>query len=117
MKAIDYFHKYEAKIILAADEHEVNLIALDIWKDMSTEVLEIGKARNAKANGTLIAIMKEQNQKWNALSRMFIHETLSGSLKDSPVVVKKGGVTRENDFLKHWCKQLPQLRIELGEFK
>ena len=65
MKAKEYYEKY---LIGLTPENEKE----KMWELITAflaEVVEIQKTRQAKSNSALIAIFREQNQKWNALCK------------------------------------------------
>lgn len=70
MKAKEYFEKYKARISVDDGDASYNA-ALDICSDMYGEVKELIKIRNVSTDAGLVAIVREMNQKWNALKRIF----------------------------------------------
>lgn len=70
MKAKEYFKNYGPLIILTqGEESDKHLKGLLL--DMNTETLEVLKARGVKKNEAAVAVLKEQNDKWNAIGRLF----------------------------------------------
>lgn len=74
LKAKDYFEKYKETIMTGEGVHE-------LLTEMSTEVTDIAKQRNIKTDAGLLSILREMNQKWNALERMFEKEFNTPILK------------------------------------
>jgi hypothetical protein len=93
MKAVEYFEKYQNKLNKPED-------AAELFLEMSKEVEEIAKQRNAVSDEAAIAIMKELNQKWNSLRRMFLKKLGSSILI-------------ENAFMVFWKKEVPSLNGEM----
>ncbi|MFA7157470.1 MAG: hypothetical protein WC123_07265 [Bacilli bacterium] len=74
LKAKDYFEKYKETITTEKGLQ-------DLLTEMSTEVADIGKQRNIKTDAGLTSILREMNQKWNSLARMFEKEFNMSILK------------------------------------
>jgi hypothetical protein len=64
MKASDYFEKYKTSINTKEG-------AAELFIEISKEVEEIAQKRHATSDDAARAIVKELNQKWNALARLF----------------------------------------------
>lgn len=73
MKAKDYFKKYEARLVNDETAHEA---ACALVQEFARECGEMMKARNAKSDKAVNAIIEELNNKWNALAGMFDREVL-----------------------------------------
>ncbi len=70
MKAKDYFEKYAEALI--SDDHDVSVKAsVKLVNDMILEINEVMGKRQARFDNALISVIKEQNEKWLALVRMF----------------------------------------------
>lgn len=69
MKAKEYFQKYKDHF-----EHYPDAVVKDMLKDFNEEAEELAKLRNVKSPESLVAIFKEQNQKWNAVVRIVDQE-------------------------------------------
>ncbi len=91
MKAIDYVNKYGEDLI-GPDEEKRNVAASDLLKDMMNEQTEIMKSRNISTDSGAISVIKELNQKWNAINRKL----------EIPVLTVDG-------YKKIWITQMPQL--------
>lgn len=63
---------------------------------LNTEAKELIEKRHAVRDSAVIAILREQNNKWNAISALF--EKNHGY---SPM--------KRNSFLQHWGKLIPEL--------
>lgn len=70
MKAKEYFDNY-GPMIMFTNEKESDKHLKGLLLDMNTEALELIKKRGAKKNEAAAAILKEQNDKWNAVGRLF----------------------------------------------
>ena len=66
MKAKDYFEKYEERI-LDGDTQDIS----DLFIEMTKESQEIMKLRNCKSNSAAAGVVREMNDKWNAIVAMF----------------------------------------------
>lgn len=62
--------EYAQLILDAKTEDEINLAIRQIANDMVEEIKEVSVARNVQSTKALKAIIKEQNQKWNAICRI-----------------------------------------------
>ena len=95
MKAIEYVEKY-GDDLTCSDEEKRNAAITGLLDDMRNELTEIMKARNISKDSGAISVIKELNQKWNAINR---------KLK-IPVLSKDG-------YKKIWINQLPELADKL----
>lgn len=95
MKAKDYFDKYESSFVGNNREHATKA-ARDLLIDMSNEVEKLYNARGGKTNSALAGVIKEINQKWNAVGSLF---------------EKKYGVSplKRNGFIEFWKHEMPIL--------
>ena len=96
MKAKDYFEKYEERI-MKKDAHSIKALE-DMVEEFCVETEKLIKDRHIKLVGGMVGVMKEQNQKWNALCNLF---------------VKKHGISvLKRDVLKNsWIKNMPDLGL------
>ena len=95
MKAKDYFDKYESAFVENDGEHAAKA-ATDLVIEMSKEVEKLYNARGGKTSSALAGVIKEINQKWNAISSLF--EKKYG---ESPL--------KRNGFIDFWKHELPIL--------
>ena len=79
MKAKEYFVKY-ADNIKSSDRTISSTAIGEMLTEMLKEVQEIAKIRHCSLDIGMISILKEQNQKYNAVVNMF----------NPPVLVKDG---------------------------
>lgn len=95
MKAKDYFEKYDESVYYGALNGEFEA-AEKLFFDFTREVKEIADQRNAQTNRAAVAIVKELNEKWNALAAMF---------------KKKYGVEvlKRNAVLNNYKEQIPEI--------
>lgn len=62
-----YFQELK-EVYDAGDEENISSKVVSIFKEFFfEEIPELRKIRNAKSDSSMIAIFKEQNQKWNSL--------------------------------------------------
>ena len=73
MKAKEYFEKYDDDIWKEA--HDPAVITdgafAKLFIDFCTETKLLAEQRKAKSDQSILAIIREQNQKWNAVSNLF----------------------------------------------
>lgn len=67
MKAQEYVDKYQ-KEIMSSDLMEQRIAAKELISELLIESQHIAKTRNVVLGKSYISILKEQNQKWNAIS-------------------------------------------------
>ena len=63
MKAVDYYNKF----LFHPTEDTID----GIFKEFCCEVVETINKRNAKKDSAVCAVIKEQNNKWNAMVALF----------------------------------------------
>lgn len=68
MKAKDYVEKYSAQIMSEA-ETGIADTASKMISELFGEIIEINKTRNCQTAEAMIAVVKEINQKYNAIQR------------------------------------------------
>ena len=88
MKAIDYINKY-GEDLKSSDTEIRNKAAQSILADMMMEASEIIKARNIKKASSAISVIKELNQKWNAIA-------------------SKVGILAHDGFKNIWIHEFPE---------
>ena len=90
MKAKDYIAKYR-KEFESGDIERIKEAATDMYVEFSHESVNMSESRGVKRNSALVAVLKEQNNKWNAVVRAF-PEILAkdgfklGWLEDMPIL-------------------------------
>ena len=96
MKAKDYFEKYEERIMKGNnDSCEAVEEMLEEFGDETEKLID---DRHIKLVGGMVGVMKEQNQKWNALCNLFAK--------------KYGASVLKRDALKiMWIKNIPDLGL------
>lgn len=94
MKAKEYYEQIMAKNPQTAEE--MAIAVGDVVIGLNREAAELVKKRNAKRNDAVRAVIREQNNKWNAIVGLF---------------EKKQGISpiRRNAYLDAWVKQIPEL--------
>ena len=99
MKARDYFEKYDTLIMEEQKNGEIGTTK-KLLLEMSDEVTVVCKQRKAVKDEAVIAVLKEINQKWNAICRMY---------------EKKYGVSPLNydAFRCYWMTAMPELAGKL----
>jgi hypothetical protein len=90
MKAAEYYDKFIGSIFLNATE------PMRLLTEFNIEAREICIKRKTQKNESVIAVLKEQNGKWNALRRIFMAKNNGAS----PIL--------EDGFKRYWLKQMPQ---------
>ena len=90
MKAAEYYDKFVGSIFLDATD------VMRLLSEFNVEAKEICIKRKTQKNESVIAVLKEQNGKWNALRRIF----MSKNDGKSPIL--------EDGFKRYWLKQMPQ---------
>lgn len=101
MNAKAYFDKYVGLIESATETKKLDDLAVDIYIEISNEATAIVTARKidtVRNPRAIIAVMEEQNQKWNALGRLF-HKHFGDSF------------LKENGFIKSWIARVPEIKI------
>ena len=97
MKAIELYEKYkdqlDPKSSLATRQEAVKNILLDL----STEVSKICEERKVQRISAVIAVIREQNQKWNALCNILL------KLYGTELLIRNG-------FKNFWLNQMPELQ-------
>lgn len=68
MKAKDYIEKYGSTIIAEAETGNTKT-ATELISDLFGEITKISEARNCKTAEAVLAVVKEINQKYNAIQR------------------------------------------------
>lgn len=71
MKAKEYYEKYAAEL-LSGDYDTIKQAGEKLIRDFMDEVIEIAEKRKASRPESVVDIIKELNQKWNALRNLFI---------------------------------------------
>ena len=94
MKAKEYFAKYEAD---ALNEETCLKAITGILRELSDEVEPLCKSRHADTNAALAGVLKEINQKWNAISSLFEKKYGASPLK-------------RNGFLEFWKDRIPDIK-------
>ena len=72
MKAKEYYAKYGPDLIKEWDsEPSSTEVLTKLVIDLHMEAVELDKLRNGKTRGALLSAIGEQNEKWNAIVRLF----------------------------------------------
>ena len=74
MKAKEYFQKYDKPIWEEAHDPAIHTDGptAKLYIDFALEMKEIMKVRNVQFDRGVFSIIREQNDKWNAIRSMFI---------------------------------------------
>ena len=93
MKAKEYFEKYDERVLNDGTDLKYTIELLIALCD---EVSVIQKQRNARRNESFCAIIRETNQKWNAICNLY---------------KKKYGMSplAENAFKEFWIRKIPEI--------
>jgi len=93
MKAIEYYEKYKDRMF---GEEPLETVVKDLLFEFNDETIEIGNSRHV-GDGAVLAVLKEQNQKWNAIDNLFEKKHHS-----SPLM--------HNGYIKWWEEALPAVK-------
>ena len=100
MKAEEYYNKF-SKDIIEAYEQDNSQPVINLLTEMLEEGQEIMKSRNVRMDKAAVSVIKEQNQKWNKLARMFEKE-----YGFSPIV--------RDGLLKYEISKIPEIKDHLS---
>lgn len=93
MKAKEYFEKYEEKILCGETQP-----IYELFMEMAQEAKDIMKARGCKTDAAAVGVVKEMNDRWNAIVGMF--EKKYHGL--SPI--------RRNGYKNFWLNEIPEMK-------
>lgn len=95
MKASDYLDKWYL-LLVEADDNKQNEILATIISEFGLELVNIAEQRKVKKDKAVVAIFKEQNQKYNKFCRL---------------VNERCGVRflKEDGLKKYWIMKNPHL--------
>lgn len=96
MKAKEYYAKYHDQLP-SPNEKECFHAISDLILELSGEVKTIASQRKAKTNQATIGIIREINDKYNAIVSLF-------EAKDGASPIKRDG------FMSFWKKEMPELK-------
>lgn len=95
MKAKEYYAKYKERI--ASTDDQVSLQAVsDLVRDLSMEAKDLVEKRHARSNCAGVAILREMNDKYNAVCNLFEREFGATPIKP-------------NGFMYYWKRTMPEL--------
>lgn len=99
MKAKEYFAKYDPLIMgpVSEDDHDTAAqFATRLLMELSGEAKNMATTRNARTNSALGGIIRELNDRWNAIYNLFM---------------SKYGVSpiKMNGIKAYWIKAIPEL--------
>lgn len=94
MKAKDYFEKYETRM-MKNDDDGLKAIG-ELMYELVIEAKTLINTRHVNTNSGSVAVLKELNNKWNALCNLF--EKKYGV---SPII--------RDGYKKYWLKEMPIL--------
>lgn len=97
MKAIDYYNTYGERVFDEAVKDEGTNVLSELTIAFIHETKELIGIRNAKTDKAAIGIIREQNEKWNALVTLFEKKK-----KASPII--------RNGFRVLMEKMMPELK-------
>lgn len=93
-KAKEYYELY--KLDLMDDDKAVKAIS-DLIGDLNKEVKELQELRHVQFDRGMLPILKEINQKWNAIVRLFQKEYGAAPIK-------------ADGFKIFWLEKMPELK-------
>ena len=91
MKAKEYIEKYRSGL-KSYDFDKIEKAINDLAIEMSQEATQIMTQRGAVRISAIVAVMKEQNDKWNAI------------VKEFPEILQRDG------FKRLWLHRMPELK-------
>lgn len=91
MKAKEYIEKYRSGLE-SCDIAVVDKAINDLAIEMSQEAVQLMAARGVRRESAIVAVMKEQNDKWNAI------------VKEFPDLLQRDG------FKRLWLHRMPELQ-------
>lgn len=99
MKAKEYFEKYDELIIKDQIAGSIES-AEKLLIELSVEAKNICEVRHVKRDAAVVSVLKETNQKWNAICSLY---------------EKKYGVSplNRNAFIEYWKHVMPELSTVL----
>ena len=71
MKAKQYFEKYEPLFDEARGPENIEKVALDLFVEVADELYALAESRNIQSEEAQLSLIKEFNQKWNAIYTCF----------------------------------------------
>lgn len=96
MKAKDYYKKYRDEIVSKDEKKSIEAISSMVL-EMSKEARDTIKDRRVRSDSGAVAVIREMNQKYNAVVTLFEKE-----FGASPLL--------RNGFREYWKKQIPELK-------
>lgn len=97
MKAVTYYEKYK-QIMVEDNEETCKNHILSLFKDFCEEMEVMVNTHHVGSDEAMISLIREQNQKWNALSNIFIkHHGLSPLKNDA--------------FKLYWSEKMPEIYL------
>lgn len=94
-KAKDYYELFKFDL-MSEDDEKANHALSEFIKALNDDVQELQKLRHVQFDRGIIPIMKEMNQKWNAVVRLFEKE-----YGRSPI--------KPDGFKIFWIRSMPEL--------
>jgi hypothetical protein len=100
MKAKEYYNKYSPKFVAKAKSTDGILDTIkEMLLEFNEEAVNLCDKRHIRRDNAVRAVIKEQNQKWNAVCELFVKGFgASPTLKDG--------------FQIFWEKKMPELKLE-----
>ena len=91
-KAKEYYAEIKPALE-RTDIDEVKTVIAETLQSLLKEVGEIAKMRNARSNEAMLAIIEEQNNKWNAICRRAEKDGMKYLREDGvKLYIKKEGI-------------------------
>ena len=95
MKAKEYYAKYKEQILSADDKVSLRAVS-NLVCDLSVEAKELLQKRHAQSNCAGVAVLREMNDKYNAICNLFEREYGATPIKP-------------NGFMLYWKRTMPEL--------
>ena len=100
MKAKEYYAKYKDRIASSDDAESLKGIS-DMVYEFCMDAKEISEKRKIRTDSGAVSMLRELNDKYNAVCRMFEKD-----FGVSPI--------KENGFMNYWRREIPELDQRLG---
>ncbi len=100
MKAKEYYAKYRDRIASKDDKESLQGVC-DMLFELGLEAQELIAKRKVRSDCGAVAVLRELNDKYNAVCRMFERDY------GAPIIKQDG-------FMTYWRKQIPELDLRLS---
>ena len=91
MKAIEYYEQYRPIFCRAIPVEQLEMHVIELFEDFNEEAYALSITRKAVKPESWRAILKEQNDKWNALVRIFQKKDGISPIKENGFQILENG--------------------------